>query len=484
MTPEVDVAVVGAGMAGLTAAHELRRAGLSVRVYEQLPQVGGRMRSVRHEGWTVDTGAEQVEPRGYRATWELLRRVGATPADVPRVGGGVAVWRGGRAHPGVGEPTAVLTGAGLSARARRDLAAFTAWTGRRRARFDGDRPEGSPLGAATLRETAARYHPDLHDYLLQAVAGCFFGWDTARSAAAPLVSLLLETGSPSGWRTYRDGMDFLARRLAAGTDVVTGRPVREVTDAGGHAVLRFDDGEVRARAAVLAVPAPVALALRPDAPAEERPFLTACAFTPMMKVSCLLDRPLAPPARRPVHILLTPAVEEDALSGVVVDHAKDPGRAPAGRGLVTLVASPRRVRELLDAAPEEAADVLVRAAERYVPGIGGARRHHLVHAFRHGLPEATPQALRERPGFVARPVRAVEYAGDWLMLRPASEGAVRAGALAASRVLSRLGRHRPSGPDRTEEPAEDRADDRPWKRSEDRADDRPGERSEEIRATA
>ncbi|MDX3639073.1 protoporphyrinogen/coproporphyrinogen oxidase [Streptomyces sp. MB09-02B] len=451
MTPEVDVAVVGAGIAGLTAAHELRRAGLSVRVYEQLPQVGGRMRSLRHEGWTVDTGAEQVASRGYRATWELLRRLGAGPADVPRVGGAVAVWRGGRAHLGVGESTAVFTGAGLSARARLDLAVFSAWTGRRRARFDGDRPEHSPLGAATVRQTAARYHPDLHDYLLQPVAGCFFGWDTGRSAAAPLVSLLLEAGSPAAWRTYRDGMDFLARRLGAGTDVETGRAVREVIDAGEHAVLRFDDGEVRARAAVLAVPAPVAVALRPDAPADERPFVTACTFTPMMKVSYLLDRPLAPPARRPVHVLLTPAVEEDVLSGVVVDHAKDPGRAPAGRGLITLVAGPRRVRELLDASPDEAADVLAHAAERYVPGLAGARRHHLVHAFRHGLPEATPRALRERPGFLARPVRAVEYAGDWVMLRPASEGAVRAGALAASRVLSRLRRRPSSGPDRAEE---------------------------------
>ncbi len=451
MTPDLDVAVVGAGIAGLTAAHELRRAGLAVRVYEHLPEVGGRMRSVHHEGWTVDTGAEQVAPRGYRATWELLRRLGARPADVPRVGGAVAVWRDGRARLGVGENTAVLTGAGLSARARPALAAFSARTGRHRARFDGDRPEATPFGAATVRQVAARYHPDLHDYLLQPVAGCFFGWDTARSTAAPLVSLLLESGAPSGWRTYRGGMDFLARRLAEGTDVAAGRAVREVTDAGGHAVLRFDDGQVRARAAVLAVPAPVAAALRPDTPADERPFLDACAFTPMLKVSCLLDRPLAPPARRPLHILLTPAVEEDVLSGVVVDHAKDPGRAPAGRGLVTLVAGPRRVRDLLDADGDEAADVLVRAAERYVPGIAGACRHRLVHAFRHGLPEAGPRALRERSGFLARPARAVEYAGDWVMLRPASEGAVRAGALAASRVLSRLGRQRPAALDRAEE---------------------------------
>jgi oxygen-dependent protoporphyrinogen oxidase len=454
MSPDLDVAIVGAGIAGLTTAHELRRAGLSVRVYEQLRQAGGRMRSRRHAGWTMDTGAEQVPERGYRATWELLRRLNVTPADVPRVGGTVAVWRDGRTHLGVGEATAVLTGAGLSLRARPDLAAFSSWTARRRAGFDGDHPERGPLGTATVREAAARYHADLHDYLFQPVAGCFFGWDTARSAAAPMVSLLLEAGSPAHWRTYRGGMDFLARRLAADTDVVTGSGVREVTDEGDHAVLRFDDGHVRARAAVLAVPAPVAAALRPDAPRDEREFLTACTFTPMLKVSCLLNRPLAPAARRPVHILLTPAAEEKVLSGVVVDHAKDPGRAPVGRGLITLIAAPGRVRDLLDAPREEAAELLVHAAGRYVPGIAEVCRRHFVHAFRNGLPEALPEALRERPGFLARPVRAVEYAGDWVMLRPAAEGAVRAGALAASRVLSRLGRRRPAG---THPPEETRA---------------------------
>ncbi|WP_445397599.1 protoporphyrinogen/coproporphyrinogen oxidase [Streptomyces sp. LE64] len=440
--PELDVAVVGAGPAGLTAAHELRRAGCrEVRVYERSPQVGGRMRTLRHRGWTVDTGAEQLSARGYHATWELLRRLDVAPHDVTRVGAGLAVWREGRARYGVGEPTAPLTGAGLAPRARLDLLRLL--TGAALAR----------PGAATLRDLTHRYHPDLHDYLFQPVAGCFFGWDTARSAAAPLLDILGECGAPSAWLTYRDGMDFLTRRLAADLDVVTDRTVREVVDEGDRAVLRFADGDaVTARAVVLAVPAPVAVALRPELPPDEVPFLTASSFTPMLKVSCLLRRPLAPAGDRPVHVLLTPAVEEAELSGVVVDHAKHPGRAPAGHGLISLVAAPARVPELLAAPEEEAARRLTRAAERYVPGLGepDAVVRHFVHAFRHGLPEARPRALHERPAFLARPARAVEYAGDWVMLRPAAEGAVRSGALAASRVLSHLGRPVPSGTERTE----------------------------------
>ncbi|MEU2629787.1 FAD-dependent oxidoreductase, partial [Kitasatospora sp. NPDC007106] len=42
-TPELDVAVVGAGIAGLAAAHHLAAAGREVKVFEGSGRVGGRM---------------------------------------------------------------------------------------------------------------------------------------------------------------------------------------------------------------------------------------------------------------------------------------------------------------------------------------------------------------------------------------------------------------------------------------------------------
>ncbi|MFD7711948.1 NAD(P)/FAD-dependent oxidoreductase [Streptomyces sp. NPDC059786] len=438
MSPRLDVAVVGAGVAGLTTAHELRRAGLTVRVYEEQPHVGGRMHSFRYDGYTIDTGAEQISPHGYRATWQLLHRLGVRRADVPRIGAPLATWRDGRAHPGVADRRAVLTGAGLSPRARVDLARMLAWSARRRAGFDDDHPERSPLGTATVAEFAARYHRDVHDYLLQPLCGSFFGWDTARSTAAPLIGLLLAVGPAADWRTYRDGMDLLARRLASGLDVVTGRAVHQVTTGRGGARLHLDDGSVTARAAVLAVPAPVAARLYATPVTEEAAYLSACTFTPALKVSCLLDRPLAPAGDRRPYVLLTPRAEDQVLSCVIADHVKHPSRAPAGKGLLTLMADAATIPDLLRSPHAEVVDRLTTAALRYVPGLRTAGREYFVHAYTHGLPEATPKALRLRSRFMARGTGPVEYAGDWVMLRPSSEGAVRSGALAASRVLARL----------------------------------------------
>ena len=53
---QLDVIVVGAGLAGLTAARELTRAGLRVRVLEAAPQLGGRVRSLTQDGFTLDAG--------------------------------------------------------------------------------------------------------------------------------------------------------------------------------------------------------------------------------------------------------------------------------------------------------------------------------------------------------------------------------------------------------------------------------------------
>jgi len=56
----VDVAIIGAGPAGLTAAYQLTKAGYSVTVIEKDPaQVGGISRTVEHEGFRFDIGGHR-----------------------------------------------------------------------------------------------------------------------------------------------------------------------------------------------------------------------------------------------------------------------------------------------------------------------------------------------------------------------------------------------------------------------------------------
>ncbi len=69
----VDVAVVGAGIAGLTAASRLERAGRSVVVLDKGRSVGGRLATRRLGGATLDHGAQFLTARSDA----FVREVGA-----------------------------------------------------------------------------------------------------------------------------------------------------------------------------------------------------------------------------------------------------------------------------------------------------------------------------------------------------------------------------------------------------------------------
>lgn len=72
----VDVAVIGAGLSGLVAAHDLQAAGVHVKVFEARPRVGGRtLNQTFPDGAVVDGGAQWVGGT-QTAVQDLATRLG------------------------------------------------------------------------------------------------------------------------------------------------------------------------------------------------------------------------------------------------------------------------------------------------------------------------------------------------------------------------------------------------------------------------
>jgi len=74
----VNVAVIGAGWAGLAAAVALTQAKIRVSVFEAARHLGGRARTVEIEGVKLDNG-QHILIGAYRETLRLMRVVGADP---------------------------------------------------------------------------------------------------------------------------------------------------------------------------------------------------------------------------------------------------------------------------------------------------------------------------------------------------------------------------------------------------------------------
>ncbi len=74
----MKVAVVGAGIAGLAAAHALVRAGCTVTLYEASPQAGGHVHTVAVDGHAIDMGFIVCNRENYPGLFALFAELGVT----------------------------------------------------------------------------------------------------------------------------------------------------------------------------------------------------------------------------------------------------------------------------------------------------------------------------------------------------------------------------------------------------------------------
>ena len=89
MTPLLNIAVIGAGIAGLSCASALQAAGHTVQVFDKSRGAGGRMSTRRHAdaGWQCDHGAQYFTAREPAFAAEVARwqQAGVAALWTPRI---------------------------------------------------------------------------------------------------------------------------------------------------------------------------------------------------------------------------------------------------------------------------------------------------------------------------------------------------------------------------------------------------------------
>ncbi len=103
-----DVAVVGAGVAGIMATALLSQAGKSVVLLERAETIGGRGQTRDKQGFAFNMGAHAIYLQG--AAYRLSKSMGVDPAGKPPVINNAAqIYQAGTPHPFPGTPKTILT---------------------------------------------------------------------------------------------------------------------------------------------------------------------------------------------------------------------------------------------------------------------------------------------------------------------------------------------------------------------------------------
>ncbi|GHC66058.1 NAD(P)/FAD-dependent oxidoreductase [Streptomyces flavofungini] len=446
----VDVVIVGAGVAGLSAAHRLTSAGVTTVVLEAAPYVGGRMSTEKVDGFRLDRIGQLLT-----TSYPELRHTPGLDALVLRpFAPGLLVHSAGRHHR-VAEPSAGRSARGALTAARALASAPRVPRPPRTGPGSPPRPpfrtaprpsrplsrtaplggalDQARLGAALARIAATPVRRLLARPELPAAQGLSARGLPARTIEGflrPLLSALLCDPDLTTSSRCADlalhafargrlclpegGADALPELLTAALPPGTVRTGVRVTSVSANRVTTAEHGELSCAGVLLATDARAA--------AELLPGLRVPPFHPVTVVHhAAPEPPLAEPA-----LLLDADRRGPVAHTAVVSHV-DPTRAPAGRTLVSST--------VLGTPPDD----LDRSVPRHLAELYGTPTDRwellAVHHTREAVPAMPP------PHDLRRPVRLLAglyVCGDH---RDTStvQGALHSGRRAAHAALADLG---------------------------------------------
>jgi monoamine oxidase len=447
-----EVAIVGAGIAGLTAAWRLRQQGVRVRVYEAQGRIGGRMFSLANhfpDGQVVELGGELID------TSHVRLRALAAELELPLddlLDGDTArdTWFfDGRA---IGEEGIVRAFVPVAAAIERDLAA----AGDGNYDYRDANPVFRELDSISIAQWFDRNGVDgWLRKLLDVAYTTEMGLECEEQSALNLLTFIgtdadaFKVFGESDERSHvRGGNDLVPKALAARMDdaIETGHVLESVRSEGDGFVLAFRKGatsrEVRAKQVILALPFTLLRKVRIDVdlPETKRRAIAELGYGTNAKLMIGFDR-------RPWR---DRGANGASMSDLAFQTTWETSRKQAGtHGILTNFTGGRHGVELGDGSAAEQAARAVADLERVFPGVAAARTgarearmHWPTHPWTHGSYACfRPGQWSALRGAIGESVGGLHFAGEHCALETQGfmEGGCESGELAAAAAATRLG---------------------------------------------
>ena len=459
---KADVAIVGAGFAGLTAAVELKKHGKSVIVLEARDRVGGRAHNHHIGGGEIsEAGATFVGPtQGHilrvAKRFNVDKFLTYDEGDNVYYKDGLRLTYSDKTATGIVPPDPTIAADAaevvtLMDQLSTEVPVDAPWQASRAGQWDGQTLE-------SWAQTHSSYSKnESFRRLVEVATRPIFGAEPREISFLFTLFYIAASGDEKHpgtfernfstrngaqmWR-FVGGTEVLAQRMARslGHRVVLGSPVRKISQGDGRAIVHSDRLDVRAKRVIVAIPPTLAgrIHYQPGMPPARDQLTQRLPQGTLMKVAAVYDRPFW---------------RDDGLTGTALSlngpvNATFDDSPPDGKpGVVFGFVGGDEARKFMRLTPTERRRAVLGNFKAYFGPKAARPREYFEtnwtkEQWTRGCPVAVPGpgVLVAYGPALRRPFRRIHWAGTetstfW---NGYMDGAVRSGERAAKEILDRL----------------------------------------------
>ena len=373
MIEQVDVAVIGGGIAGLSAAYELRKRKRSVVVLERSERPGGVIQTERVGEFVIDTGPDALlvqKPAALALCNELGLGDRLFPTKLPRT---AFILRNGTLHPLPGasmlgfptrfKPLFTSTLFGPSAKLRMAAEVFVP----RRTQSDDE---------SIAEFVRRRFGPEAVTYIAEPLLAGIHAGDVDRLSMRALFPRLVEAEAQAGsvirafrrlrgplnadgvFRSFPNGLAELVdglMRAVPRESVRLGSNVTRIDEGDGFTIHVAGNPAIHARAVILAVPAYAAAELLGQLDADLAATCATIRYLSSATVAFAFPRDAVRHDLQGTGFVV-PRVEGISITAGAWISSKWPQRAPEGHALLRAFLGGARDPDVLSKSDAELAD--------------------------------------------------------------------------------------------------------------------------------
>lgn len=443
------IAIIGAGIAGLSAAYKLTEAGFQAVIFEKEAFVGGRMSSNNLDGFIVDKAAYTI-PATHKNLRRFCKEMGMKRSLVPTRGTYSTFSAGKEYKIKIGSSKQFFKSELFSAKSKREIIKLFLYA----------RSLGKSLNLAKPRkksfkleeQSAAEYLSNNYDkQILEYLAYPLFcemylGTPENNSKLAFLAAF--KNLHRLKIFALEKGMGSLPERMARTLDIRLQTPVIEISRTAPQGPFEIQTGGENPEkhlfeAVVFAVPSPIVPKIYADLPEALKECFLAISYAPSIITSLAVDR------QYPDTSMINSLLRKDCrvLGNIIFDRHKGPHRVPEGKGLVTAILCEQASRNLFHEPNDVVINEVLKEMDFLFPGFSGRLIFPRVYRWEYG-------AVQPRAGLIYKQDLArkalkdelddLYFAGDGLYWS-GLEISFNTGIQAAKQIIKKMGKSKKIG---------------------------------------